>query len=437
MDKKEPIILSLGGSLIVPNGGINTSFLAKFNGFIRKKVAEGATFFIVCGGGSTARHYRDAGKAVVGKDLTNDDLDWLGIHATRVNAHLLRTIFRDIAHPTIVEKYDRRYFNFAQPVVIAAGWKPGWSTDYCAVLLAQYYHAKTIINLSNVDMVYDKDPAKFKDAMPIEKTSWEYFQSLVGERWDPGLNVPFDPIASKLAQKLGLTVIILRGDNIDNLERVFQGKKFIGTVMAPFEVDAAFYDRAHFEGHKIGAIKKYSVVGRILIFLRDLYRALKIKIFLNPKSLLDVGCGTGEMVEILRFLGVDAHGLEISKYLLSLANPKAKQFLKFGNILSLPYKDNSFETVSTYDVLEHIPTEEIKTAVGECNRVTQKLVMHKIFTSENWWIKHFHPADISHVSIFNQAWWRKFWQANGMKQINTFFPGFPSFMETLFLLEKK
>ncbi|MBI5465445.1 class I SAM-dependent methyltransferase, partial [Candidatus Gottesmanbacteria bacterium] len=162
-----------------------------------------------------------------------------------------------------------------------------------------------------------------------------------------------------------------------------------------------------------------------------------IKIFLRPKSLLDIGCGTGEMVKVLRLLGVDAQGLEISKYLLSRASPNIRKFLKHGNILTLPYQDSSFETVTTFDVLEHIPTEDLKTAVAECNRVAKKLVLHKIFTNENWWIKRFHGPDISHVSIFAKNWWEKFWQENGLVKAKIFYPHLPTFMETLFILEKK
>src|SRR5688572_25176331 len=99
--KRQKIIISVGGSVIVPNNGITIKFLKKLNKFIRDQLAknENRQFFLVIGGGSTARHYRDAGKDVVGHDLTFWDLDWLGIHATRLNAHLVRTIFQDIAHP--------------------------------------------------------------------------------------------------------------------------------------------------------------------------------------------------------------------------------------------------------------------------------------------------------------------------------------------------
>ena len=180
MTKTSPVILSLGGSLVVPNGGIETKFLIEFNAFVRKKIAEGRRFFIVVGGGAIARHYRDAAQGVVGK-ITNIDLDWLGIHATRLNGHLLRTIFQDIAHPRIVENYNKKLYNLKEPLVIAAGWKPGWSTDYCSVLLARDYESKIIVNMTNIAKVYNKDPNKEKDAKPLDHVSWPEFLKLVGD----------------------------------------------------------------------------------------------------------------------------------------------------------------------------------------------------------------------------------------------------------------
>ena len=95
---KDRIVMSIGGSLVVPNGGIDTKFLSELNAFIREQLAKNPNrqFFLVIGGGSTAGHYIDAGKKVIGGELTRDDLDWLGIHTTKLNAHLVRTIFRDI-----------------------------------------------------------------------------------------------------------------------------------------------------------------------------------------------------------------------------------------------------------------------------------------------------------------------------------------------------
>lgn len=231
-NKKEKIVLSLGGSLVVPDGGIDVPFLKSFNDFIRISLKENPDiqFFIVVGGGTIARQYRDAGEDVVGHELTHEDLDWLGIHATRLNAQLIRTIFRDIAHPHILKHYEIiRKVN--EPVVVGAGWKPGWSTDFCATLVCDDYNVTKIVNMSNIDMVYDKDPKKFPDAKAIKKISWEGFRALVGDKWVPGMNAPFDPIAAKNSQELGLTTVILNGRNLANLSNYIEGKEFVGTVV--------------------------------------------------------------------------------------------------------------------------------------------------------------------------------------------------------------
>lgn len=230
--KLERIVISVGGSVIIPNGGISTEFLGKFNEFIRSQLAlhPKRQFFLVVGGGATARHYRDGGREVVGHELTADDLDWLGIHATRLNAHLIRTIFRDIAHPQLIKHYDI-ILKAEEPVVVAAGWKPGWSTDYCATLLCDDYDIDTIINLSNVSQVYDKDPNKYNDATPKTKMTWKDFRDLVGDEWTPGMHAPFDPIAAKKAEELGVKVVCLLGNDFNNLSNYLNGREFIGTVI--------------------------------------------------------------------------------------------------------------------------------------------------------------------------------------------------------------
>jgi uridylate kinase len=228
----EAHVIKLGGSLIVPNGGINVEYIKQFNTFIRQQVIEkGRRFFIFVGGGRIARHYRDAGAEITGHELANEDLDWLGVHATRLNAHLFRTIFRDLAHPAIIKDYDLIH-KPDKPIVIAAGWKPGWSTDYVAVVLAQDYNVKTVIKMSDTDYIYDRDPRIDRDARPLEQLSWHEYRSMVGDTWIPGASAPFDPVASKLASENDLKVIYLNGTDLQNLEKALDGAPFVGTTIS-------------------------------------------------------------------------------------------------------------------------------------------------------------------------------------------------------------
>ena len=68
-------------------------------------------------------------------------------------------------------------------------------------------------------------------ACEIVEGSWKDFRKLVGDKWDPGLNAPFDPIASREAEKSGLEAIILNGKNLDNLNNFLSGNSFKGTII--------------------------------------------------------------------------------------------------------------------------------------------------------------------------------------------------------------
>ncbi|MBI4004609.1 UMP kinase [Candidatus Roizmanbacteria bacterium] len=436
--KEKPIIISVGGSLLVPGDKVDSLFLRHLNDFIRRHVAKGKRFFLVTGGGKIARSYRDAGKEVVG-DISDEDLDWIAIHATRLNAHLLRTIFQDIAHPRTIENYDRRLINWREPVVIGAGWKPGWSTDYDAVKLAQDYGGNLIINLSNIDWVYDKDPRTSHDAKPIKKLTWEEMEELVGTKWKPGINAPFDPVATQLAKRLGITVIVTNGKDFHNLEKILEGESFKGTVIMPYRIDASFYDREYYMGKK-GAYRIApvgSLYNRIIQALANWYRAFLIKIFLNPKTSLDVGCGTGRLVKYLRMLGVDAYGVELSNDVLELAEPASKPYLRQGDIGRLPYEENQFDLVLTFDVLEHVERSKIKKAIEETVRVSRKHILHKIYTKENLWINLFHSRDFSHISVFDRKYWQRlFHELPHVSVLRSSFFKLPSFIETIFLLKK-
>lgn len=229
-EKKESIILSLGGSLVVPNGGIDTDFLSSFNSFVRRHVTNGRRFFIIVGGGSTCRHYQQAA-IKIDPQTPASDIDWVGIHTTRANAHLVRTIFRDIARPRVFDHYGEKEDLGDYSVFIGAGWKPGFSTDYDAAYLSKHYGAKVFINMSNIKKVYDKDPKQYPDAKPIDTITWEDYRKMVGDTWTPGMNTPFDPVASRLAHEMRLKVIVLDGKNLKNVENAIEGRPFVGTTI--------------------------------------------------------------------------------------------------------------------------------------------------------------------------------------------------------------
>ncbi len=228
MKTEEIIVISLGGSLIVPDT-IDTGFLKDFKKLILSEVKKGKKFIIITGGGKICRRYQEAAKEV--SSSSDYDLDLIGIASLKLNAELLRAIFGDQAYGEVVLNMNTS-LSLEKPIIIGAAYKPGSSTDLDAIWAAKSIGAKRVINLSNTDYVYDSDPRTNPDAKKIEKISWADYRDLIPKVWNPGLSSPFDPIASELAEKENITVITMNGRPIENLAKCLGGEEFMGTTIS-------------------------------------------------------------------------------------------------------------------------------------------------------------------------------------------------------------
>ncbi|HCG62644.1 MAG TPA: UMP kinase [Sphaerochaeta sp.] len=223
-------VLSLGGSIIAPEK-VDHDFLKRFTSAMETHLADHPTdkVIIVTGGGAPARIYQQAYKSVSAQP-EEQLLDWIGIAATHLNGTLVKALFADhcsdplVTDPTAPIAFEGR-------ILVAAGWKPGFSSDTDAVFLAKRFGAKTVVNLSNIAKVYTADPKQDPDAKPIDTIDWADFRKMVGDTWIPGKNVPFDPIASREAQEGGLQVICADGRNIGNTFAILRNEQFEGTVI--------------------------------------------------------------------------------------------------------------------------------------------------------------------------------------------------------------
>ena len=224
-------VISLGGSIVAP-AGVDVPFLSDFVKLIRSFIEADSNrrFIFVVGGGGPARQWQKAYREICGDNVKDEEADWVGIMATRLNAQLVKAVMGElcvqdvVTNPCEVDPLTGR-------VLVAAGWKPGFSTDYDAVLLAERFRADVVINLSNIEKVYTADPKTDLNARPIDNISWADFRSMVGDEWVPGKNVPFDPVASRHAEKTGLKVICAAGKDLENLRKILSGEEFFGTTI--------------------------------------------------------------------------------------------------------------------------------------------------------------------------------------------------------------
>ena len=185
---------------------------------------------IVTGGGSLARRYQQSLRQLRPQAPTEAQ-DWIGISATRVNAELVRQGFGDLAaapvvtDPSVVDGFEGR-------VLVAGGWKPGFSTDNVAVILASRLGAGRLISLSNVERIYSADPKLDPGAKGLDHLTWPELGALVGTTWQPGSHTPFDPEATRLATRERL-ILIAAGNDLDNLRRILREQPFVGSTVGP------------------------------------------------------------------------------------------------------------------------------------------------------------------------------------------------------------
>jgi uridylate kinase len=229
----DSIGISLGGSILYRPSGFNRVFATKLAELIREE--EDTRFAVVCGGGRLARasiaSLRAAG---VENKLV---LDEAGTEATRLNALLLKSVFVhngvDVA-PVVPRSFDDFKREASKHrVVVSGGFIEGVTTDTDTLLAAEWMGAKLVINVSNISYVYDKDPAKYPDAVKKEHLTHEGLIKIVnsGDRRDPGSNVIFDRIASVFAQRSKIEIRFV-GPKIDQLAKAIHRKEHGGTVVA-------------------------------------------------------------------------------------------------------------------------------------------------------------------------------------------------------------
>lgn len=221
--KREPLIFSIGGSVIAPDGP-DERFIRRFRTFVRH-INRTRRVVLVCGGGATSRRYLASARRL---DVRSTDaLHEVGIKATILNAELMRAAL-GVKEP-VVTRFDGLRRSTAR-LLIAAGNKPGHSTDYCAVAIAKGLSSHTVINVTNVRGVYSADPKKDRRAKLLPALTWTQYRRMFPKQSAPGIHAPFDPVASALAHRIGCRVIIVSSD-LSTMGKAVVGKPFVGTVI--------------------------------------------------------------------------------------------------------------------------------------------------------------------------------------------------------------
>jgi uridylate kinase len=221
------VVISLGGSMVNGTGTLDTAFLKTLKSLLKGNEKIG----IVVGGGKLARDYVKASREFSRNQFWADSL---AVQATRLNAALLTRVFAEEACPVVFQDFESAAAASKEyRIVVMGGTIPGITTDTDSVLLAEAMGAERLVNVSNVNGVYDSDPGKNKNAKMFRKLSFPQLLEIAdaSDPRKPGTHFVFDVIACKLAARSGMELHFVGGKNLSDLPGAMKGKPHRGTVV--------------------------------------------------------------------------------------------------------------------------------------------------------------------------------------------------------------
>ncbi len=251
-------IIKFGGSIVNPDGRYDDRVISQFIQLVKKSKDQ---FIFVVGGGKLCRFVQDSSRPFLNAAWNNDETavrranDWLGISVTKINSEYVLQRFQKVlgeqVYPeTILDpirrvKEDKKNGKTAKAkhrVFFTGGWKPGCSTDKDMMLLAKTFRAEKVFKISDFEIVKKIKPLELaklsgdekvralKAAPDVPQMNWKELVELVGNKWIPGLNTPFDPEAAALGYQMRKRLIMYIGRK-EEFPKMLTGKKFRGTVV--------------------------------------------------------------------------------------------------------------------------------------------------------------------------------------------------------------
>jgi len=223
----EKVVVSIGGSVLIPDkdDDVYIAALAK----VLKDVSKKVRLAIVCGGGKTARYYANTGRKLGG---STEQLDELGIGATRLNAMLLSLALGDDSYYSVPLTVDEAAEAFVSgKIVVMGGTEPGHTTDAVATMVAGKIGAERVVNATSVDAVYSDDPKVVPNAERFSELTIKELSDIVYKEHDASRSSVFDPLGIKLAMRDRIDIYVVDGRNLNEVKNAILGNKINGTVV--------------------------------------------------------------------------------------------------------------------------------------------------------------------------------------------------------------
>jgi len=230
------ILLKLSGEQLAGKYefGVDPEIASFLAAEVKKVVDSGCQVVMIVGGGNMVR-----GAELAGHGIRRVTADQMGMLSGLINCMALTDIFEsnglktrclsNIFAQQVAESYSYRlaekHLQKGRVVIVAGGTaRPYVTHDTAAVSFALELDCELVLKASKVEGVYDKDPAKFPDAVKLDTVS---FQEAVE---DNSIKV-MDKAAMGLAMEQHKPIVVFNAMEADNLTRIVSGEN-VGTKIS-------------------------------------------------------------------------------------------------------------------------------------------------------------------------------------------------------------
>ncbi|HIY44580.1 UMP kinase [uncultured Helicobacter sp.] len=230
------VLVKFSGEALAGEGGfgIDSQILSFIAQEIKLLVESGVEVGIVIGGGNIIRGVSASAEGIIKRTSG----DYMGMLATVINAiavqealeHIGLSVrvqsameIREVCEPYIYRRAIR-HLQKGRVVIFSAGTgNPYFTTDTAATLRAVEIEADMIIKATKVDGVYDKDPAKYSDAVMLNELSYD-------DALKDHIKV-MDDTAIALAKDNKLPIVVCNMFKKGNLLQIINGKEGICSIV--------------------------------------------------------------------------------------------------------------------------------------------------------------------------------------------------------------
>ena len=210
-------VLKIGGSLLFDSDHkLDLDQFKQFAQVVRQLKDEGNDLVLIVGGGVLAKKLVEKGKNL---GANRDALDQWGIAATWVCAQLMIAALEGEAYSTPIMTEDQLIaLKDSDKLLVLGGLHPKQSTNAVAARVAELTETKVLVNVTDVDGVYDSDPKTSPDAKLRAEITLNELREIVSTLAnEPGAYPLFDQKALDIIERAGVEIWFVNGKRHQNV----------------------------------------------------------------------------------------------------------------------------------------------------------------------------------------------------------------------------